>query len=430
MEIASTAALRLDPILALVAGERAWVDGSDVPSTRDRGAALVQLIGLSAALTMPVGRLASMSEQAARPVALWAAGTLSVVGALALAVPAVRVLVGRARRGEGLGLAVARRGAAGTSLVAGLATLSPAWHQLALWPLGLALAGDAVRTSWLLGSMRPPSQWWRRFVVSPVHLGIVGALLALAVRGYRAGGFLAQVLPTYLAIHLTVAVGVVVATALERLRSADDRERAVADAHGERRAHRMMAEWLHDEVSAEVRSVRLQLATTAPTLDEFQRMIDDLDHALRVRQLEETFRSGRVRPNEIVQAYIRRAQNRGIVITESPARHPRPVDLPPDVGHQVRRAISVLTANALNAGATSLGFAVRYEPGAVVIEVRDDAGGFDWDDVPDGRALSALREELGHHALTIRRVPGGSLVSASVRTAAQEQDHGPHADRR
>jgi signal transduction histidine kinase len=89
--------------------------------------------------------------------------------------------------------------------------------------------------------------------------------------------------------------------------------------------------------------------------------------------------------------------------------------------------VSVVTANAVAAGATRLAIRIASDDASVSLVVTDDAGGFDLDEVPAGRGLWQLREELDGDAINVDDIDGGSVVS--VRIGREVGVHGPSAAR-
>jgi signal transduction histidine kinase len=181
-----------------------------------------------------------------------------------------------------------------------------------------------------------------------------------------------------------------------------------------RNEHRRSAHWLHDDVCAQLRLVTLRLHRGALRTDEVVGMLDELDFALRLRQLDELLQSGTARLAEVLQPFVRNAQNHGVTVERVPTYETASAVVDRDAGQMLRHAASVLTSNALNAGATRLSFDVSVDSEQVHLAVVDDAGGFDHDDLTAGRGLWSLLHELGPGNLTIDRVDGGSRVAAHV----------------
>jgi hypothetical protein len=159
----------------------------------------------------------------------------------------------------------------------------------------------------------------------------------------------------------------------------------------ERRAR---AEWLHDTVCAEIRVARLKAAD--PSLDRsgFDRLLGELEHRVRLQQLDDAMDAGFVRLSEIVQPFIRRLQDHGVAVLAAPAFGESRVEVDDVVGRRLRHTLSVLVNNAILAGARGVSLRVALVGSIVEVEVADDAGGFDLCEVPAGRALDMLASEV------------------------------------
>ena len=181
---------------------------------------------------------------------------------------------------------------------------------------------------------------------------------------------------------------------------------------------------MHDVVLSEIRLAMLQLEVGEADAADAHRALLDLDHRLRLSQLEETIFTGRVTVGEVVQPHIRRAQGLGITISATPDRTVAARTIGPEIAHGLNRALSVTCSNAVHAGATRI--AIRVFAGrscGLVAEVSDDAGGFDLADAPIGRGLSSLRMHLGTGCVSRRAIPGGSIMRIDV-----PGDGRPHSD--
>jgi len=117
---------------------------------------------------------------------------------------------------------------------------------------------------------------------------------------------------------------------------------------------------------------------------------------------------------EVLQPHLRRAQNLGLRLVAVPTHEVTGVAIGEDEAHLLNRALSVLMANAVNAGATELGVGLQLPPDAIDVSITDDAGGFDLATTPAGRGLHHLVDALGPGSLTRVDVPGGSRVTARV----------------
>ena len=119
---------------------------------------------------------------------------------------------------------------------------------------------------------------------------------------------------------------------------------------------------------------------------------------------------------EILQPRLRRAQNLGIRLDRVPTREVTRLEVDEQSGQLLNRAVSLLTSNAINAGATRLAINVQVIDGGTRLQlsVTDDAGGFDLAAVPDGRGLSTLIAQLGAAAVQRHDAPGGSMMVVCV----------------
>ena len=304
------------------------------------------------------------------------------------------------------------RGIAASAIVVSELIMLPGWSAMFVLPFAIAAGTDASLTARYLGWQLRPVQWWKRFLSSPFHLGVIGALLATLVyhRNNRFDPF-----PAYVATHLAVITALVVAwvigTALRRV----DIEMATARLLVVEDERRRRAHWLHDDVCAQLRLVSLKVQTRHTTPEEVVQLLDGLDHQFRLRQLDELLESGPLQVAELLQPYIRRAQNVGVIIEQVPTFDDAALSLS---GHEARlfaRSAAMFTSNALNASATRLSYFVEEREKTVRLTVCDDGPGFELDDVSHGRGLWSLRHELRPGGLEIGTSPlGGASVTAVI----------------
>lgn len=161
--------------------------------------------------------------------------------------------------------------------------------------------------------------------------------------------------------------------------------------NSERRAR---AEWLHDTVCAEIRVARLRIADDAIDRRGLDQVLADLEHRVRLQQLDDSMVTGRVRLSEVVQPFIRRLQDHGVAVTKAPTFGESRFEIDEAVGRRLRHTLSVLVNNAILAGARGVSLRVELVGSIVEVEVADDAGGFDLHQVPAGRALDMLAGEV------------------------------------
>lgn len=154
------------------------------------------------------------------------------------------------------------------------------------------------------------------------------------------------------------------------------------------------AEWLHDTVCAELQVARLKIAAGAIDRRGLDGVLADLEHRVRLQQLDDSMVAGRVRLSEVVQPFIRRLQDHGVAVTKAPTFGESRFEIDESVGRRLRHTLSVLVNNAILAGARGVSLRVELVGSIVEVEVADDAGGFDLHQVPAGRALDMLAGEV------------------------------------
>ncbi|MGB8860947.1 MAG: hypothetical protein WCC60_16930, partial [Ilumatobacteraceae bacterium] len=302
--------------------------------------------------------------------------------------------------------------------------LMPGWS--ALWCSPFAVAGgiDASLTCSELGWRARPRIWYVHFLRSGFHLGIVGAVVAT----FAVGGAsrLSVVVPLFVVLHVWMAVAVATLWIISRLYGIEQDERRQALAEVVESERRQRAHWLHDDVCAQVRLVSLKLQTNAATTDEVVGMLDDFDHQLRLRQLDELFGAGSVRIAELLQPYIRYAQNQGVTIAGVPGFEEAAMQLSEQSARLTARAANVLTSNALNAGATVVSYGVSTDGGFLRLVVADNGPGFSLHTVPHGRGLWALGNDLQPGRLTVEPNDGGGSVVTAAIPYIEKGGHGEH----
>ena len=140
----------------------------------------------------------------------------------------------------------------------------------------------------------------------------------------------------------------------------------------------------------------------------------ELESSLRLRQLDEALASDRAQLAEVLQPYVRLAQDHGVDVVEVPRFGEAHIPVTGTTGRLIKRALGVLVPNAIAAGAGQLAFRIATTPNGFAVEVEDDAGGFDLGSVPAGRALDALLRDLGPDRVTRVGVDGGSCLRVVV----------------
>lgn len=305
----------------------------------------------------------------------------------------------------------------------GIYSVLPGWSALWSTPAAISLGLDVAITCIELGWKPRTAQWYRHLLLSRFHLGMVGALVATFFA--RSADTTDVVLPLFFWVHAWAATAVLTLWVAGQMQSADAGERLAAVASVVESEHRERAHWLHDDVCAELRLVSLTVQTASSTKDEIIRLLDDFDHRLRLRQLDELLGAGRVRIAEVLQPFIRHAQNAGIEISGVPDFEQAALTLSGTSARLAARAASVLTSNALSAGAKSVWFRVARDAGTVLLSVSDNGRGFQLADAPPGRGLWSLNQDLGEGGLEVHeRTGGGSTVVARIPTVDKDSDRG------
>ena len=130
----------------------------------------------------------------------------------------------------------------------------------------------------------------------------------------------------------------------------------------------------------------------------------------RLRQLDEMIRGATPPIYEVLQPHLRRAQSLGLRLAKVPTHEVTGVTIEEHEAGLLNRVLSLLTSNAINAGATELSVELHLPEGALYVVVSDDAGGFDLASVPQGRGLHRLMAELGPDAVVRGDAPAGSMM--------------------
>jgi signal transduction histidine kinase len=407
--------------MALLAGERIWHDGPIQPGPRERISAGFALIGAACTVTVIWVAVATrfdpwdadvITNRRATVLAFTIAATIA---AIPLAVRYQRILRGHEAAGRPLWFELLWRSAAFLILVAVLAGALPRAHTPGVVPLGILAGADASLTLWALGVTPRARVWVWRFLTGPVHFGVLGAIIAVTAFGANDA---AQ--RTLIGLYLAMWTGLIVAgltvAMVNRLGLAVD-QRVAEESHDvlvSERARR--AHWLHDDVLSEVHLASLRISAGSATPEQINAELLDLDHRLRLRQLDDMMSAGTPRVYEILQPHLRRAQNLGIALDRVPTHEVTRLEVDEQCGRLLNRAVSILTSNATNAGATRLAIDLEAIDAGdrLVLRVTDDAGGFDLASVPDGRGLSSLIDELGAAAVQRSDVTGGSMMVVTV----------------
>lgn len=297
-------------------------------------------------------------------------------------------------------------------------------QPLLLSGFGLAVGAHATVTLRAIGATLRWVDALRRFLTSTVHAGVVtgGIILFLlpSTRSIRQD-VVALGLSLYALAGVSTATMAVLATLLARIDAGRDSQVAAVRAA----IHRDQAQWIHDDVCSELGHLRLRLQKAPVEPGVLGRCLDDLDHRLRIRQIDEILDGGPGRLGEIMQPYLRMAQTNGVDLVEVPSFETGAMLLPPVAGRQVQRAMAVLTANAIQAGAKRLSIRTSTGPAELLVEIDDDAGGFDVTQRIAGRGLDSLAHHLEPGRLELIATTRGTLARVHVVLADDFARHDP-----
>lgn len=411
----------VDLWVALLAGGQVWQAGSLKPSLRDRSIAGFGLVSLAMALIVEwsafVSRVDAFAEGGLATQDRWLAGigAASIFAVLALAIRPISLVRGRPGNPTNLLASAVWRLAAYLVLVVGTLSLVPRYRFLSVVPLGMVAGSDCMLTLRALGVAPATQRWLRIFLFSKVHFGVLGALLATALLdGQRATS--ADAFGAYIAMWVSVVAAGATIFCLERFNSFADAQ-IVSERHEAVAAeHQLRARWLHDDVLSEIRLAALRIDTQTPGAQSTRDELRDLDHRLRLRQLDEIVHTGRPHLYEIIQPHLRRAQSLGVELYQVPPLDIAERRVDACAGQLVNQAVSVLLSNAINADATRIGVTLREpgDPSLLELAVTDDAGGFDFAGVPPGGGLNTLMRDLAPGTVRRTDLPGGSIMTALI----------------
>jgi hypothetical protein len=405
----SDAAARVDLWFAIAAGAEAWTEG-DRPAP---GAHHIEALAILAAASWPITAVASGITPAGPREAVLV--TVLVLAAAALVVPLVAPLGVRRRYPESTLWWSVLRVACVIGGVACGAALLPGLALVGAWPLGIAAGLDVARTAQVLGIRVEPWAWWRRAALSAAHLGVVLGVLAVFAIGEPVLSPTRAIALYATGLMLSVVAALTMAAArqdrFDIVARMEAQLAALSDTEFRRRGH-----WLHDDVCSEIRLTRLRLESGVVPPEDVAAELDELDHRLRLRQLDEFLGAREVRVAEVVQPFLRRAQQHGLAVVDSPTLETAGRTVDADTGRHLQRVLAVAVANALQAGAGQIAVRLRWDGPVLEVEIEDDAGGFDADPLVPGRGLEGLVNELGHDAITVGSGTAGAIVRARLVT--------------
>jgi hypothetical protein len=328
----------VDRWLAVLSGWNTWQDSDHPVTAATRAFGAIQVLSVVSGASAVVAW--SQSPEASRLAFLIAAVLLACVGP-------VRLAIGIVSDSRSLGRNVTVRVISGLGLALGIFGVSRGWSALLSWPIGISLGCDAAITSKAIG-WRPSSwQWWFSFVTSPIHLGVLGGLLGYSWVHPNQNS-LATVMPIYATTHLWFGVSCIAAWLARRITAFESAAATSTSSEATEQERRRSAHWLHDEVCASLRLVTLTLQNGTLTTFDAARRLEDLDFALRLRQLDELLESGDVHVAEVLQPFLRNVQTHGVVLDSSPTYETASTVVPAHQGYKLQRAAGVLISNALN----------------------------------------------------------------------------------
>lgn len=399
--------LTLDTWTALLAGAAPWWNRDEPGETWQRLLSFgVLVIAATSSTTVLAGTDTQLQDQ------FIVVGVL--LGSIALlCVNPILILVHYPPFVRGVWINLIGRVALLMSVWLSVYIMLPGWRALWSTPIAAAVGVDVLMTCNSLGWSPMTQTWYRKFLTSPFHLGVVGAMCAIFVGSQRHSLGAVQI---FVCVHCWAAAAALTLWVVGSLQDAERGENARAIREVIAAERRERAHWIHDDVCAQLRLVSLRLQTEDVRREDVVALLADFDHQLRLRQLDELLESGRVRVGEVLQPFIRYAQSHGVSIEGVPAFEQAALALPDSSGRLAARAASVLTSNSLNAGSTSIAFEVLSTQRSLELTLTDNGPGFTLDSVPAGRGLWTLMDQLGPGSLRVEpRQGGGSTVTASIR---------------
>ncbi|MEN9506917.1 MAG: hypothetical protein RI958_2843 [Actinomycetota bacterium] len=410
-----------DRWLALLAGRNTWQDPEFGVDPASRSLALLQAtsIATATATALVVWRLRAPPDGfvSLSTLALLAAASAALVGPIWTA-------CGRMGLSRSAAANLARRLILGMALITGTFTLAPQWWAITGWPLGIALGCDAALTATAIGWYPRPFERWLAILLSPLHLGVIGGLLGTSL-ALSDTDILSGAVPIYVTLHVWLLTACAAAHVSQSILARQRHLVAATRAETVRDEHRRRAHWLHDDICAQLRLVTLRVQSENLSTTDVVSLLDDLDFALRLRQLDELIESGSVRLAELLQPFLRNAQNYGVHVERVPSYDVASTEVDHHTADLFRRAAAILMSNALNAGATTLALDVAVHPDHIELLVLDDAGGFDPSEHSVGRGLWSLRHDLGPDNLGIEKHEGGTRVRASIPVTPMKEHSWP-----
>lgn len=269
-----------------------------------------------------------------------------------------------------------------------------------LWIWSFALAAESVVHTLAAGRVGVESVTFVRDAVI-IAITVVGSVAFGRIDGGRTAALVVG------ALVLSWVLAATVRFALRRHGQAIEHERLEADAAERRRR----ANWIHDELLSELRLARLRLESARGGTEQALSELVDIEHRLRIRQLDAELEAGGTRLAEIVQPFVRMVTGAGCRVAGVPSAEIAGTWIGTRAGYELKRFFGVAVPNAILAGATLVVFEIEPDGRHLVVRIRDDAGGFDPRDSPTGRGRERLAREFGADRLSTRVDAAGTTYS-------------------
>jgi hypothetical protein len=294
--------------------------------------------------------------------------------------------------------------------------LMSGWLVLLWWPASVFLGTDVSLTMRALGRAGEGMVPLWKVLLSPLHVVVLVAVaLVTLLTDEPAIDSLALVVLVTEAF--VIAAYVLVYPCLHLMSRYDEELHAFRNA-ALQVEHVDRANWIHDDVLGALRLARVRVERGETSPEALVAELDGIEHRLRLKQVDEVIRTGHASIAEILQPFLRMARSHGVELTRVPSYETGALRVNESTGKLLKRAFSVPMTNAVLAGARSLSVAVLRDGDTVVIEVRDDAGGFEASEEHQGRGLSSLQSELGEGSVLIASADGGTTVTCRVDLSA------------
>jgi len=403
-------AAEADVAVALLAGPGHWFgEGQAVttPMLAVGWAQVLSLVGLGTVISCVWLTVTNPPEPG---VGLWVA--LTWAGVVVLVGPLLIGLTSRVHRRLSLPVSLLLR-VVGIVLLVGMSTpLMSGWPILLWWPASVFLGTDVSLTMRALGRASDGMVPLWRVLLSPLHVSVL-VVVALAALLTDEPSIDSLALVVAVTEAFVIAAYVLVYPCLH-LMSRYDRELQAFRNAALQVEHVDRANWIHDDVLGELRLARVRVERGETSPEALVAELDGIEHRLRLKQVDEVIRTGNASIAEIVQPFLRMARSHGVELTEVPSYETGALRVGESTGKLLKRAFAVPVTNAILAGARSLSLAVRRDGDVVVVEVGDDAGGFELTDEHQGRGLDSLQSELGEGSVMVESTADGTTVTCRV----------------